>query len=631
MKPTRLNQVFFSTILLGAIIPVTGAIFFDRYTPNWLWEHYPFHAMVEVVGAFTALILGTIIAMLQRHKRLDSRYLWVAVALFVMGILDGFHATFHASQTFVWLHSVATMAGGVGFALAMLPKDWTETRIPRITPQIMLTTAIAFGVGSSMFQEWIPIMTTPEGFTITAKAINFIGGISFMAGWFYFVRQYVIEKEMSQLFLAHHCMLFGVAGFLFGFSTLWDATWWLWHVLRLIAYLILLVYFMLLYNKDIRSIRNSQASLSKVQEMGSIGTWELDIKTNKLIWADQNYKNFGVPSGTPLTYEKFLDCVHPDDREYVDTEWMAALDGNPYDIEHRIIADGKVKCVREKADVEFDKEGNCIRAIGFTQDITERKRAEEQRLALEAQLRQKQKLESIGTLAGGVAHEINNPINGIMNYAQLISDQLDPESPLREFTDEIGQETERVAKIVRNLLAFARHEKESHSPARIVDIVDGTVSLVRTIIRRDQITLEVDVPDDLPKIKCRSQQIQQVLMNLLTNARDALNERYPEHDPDKIMTVTVRPFEKEGRSWLRTTVEDHGAGIPDEIRDRLFDPFFTTKDQSKGTGLGMSISHGIVQDHHGELSVECEAGRYTRFHLDLPVDNDWSLDEASEE
>ena len=244
---------------------------------------------------------------------------------------------------------------------------------------------------------------------------------------------------------------------------------------------------------------------------------------------------------------------------------------------------------------------------------------------LEVRLRQLQKLEEIGTLAGGVAHEINNPINGIMNYAQLISDRLDPESPLREFAVGIGREAERVAKIVRNLLAFARQEKESHSLASIAEIVSNTLSLIRTIIRGDQITLEVDVPSGLPNIKCRSQQIQQVLMNLLTNARDALNQRYPEHDPDKIMMVTVRPFEKEGRPWIRVMVEDHGVGIPDEIRGRLFDPFFTTKDRTQGTGLGLSISHGIVQEHHGELCVESEPGEYTRFLLELQVDNEWKL------
>ena len=261
--------------------------------------------------------------------------------------------------------------------------------------------------------------------------------------------------------------------------------------------------------------------------------------------------------------------------------------------------------------------------IVFIIDISDRKQAE-------ASLRQAQKLESIGTLAGGVAHEINNPINGIMNYAQLISDRLGDEDPLREFAEGIIHETERVAEIVRNLLQFSRQDKQSHSPARMNDIVEQTVSLIRTIIRRDQITLKVDVPEDLPEIECRSQQIQQVLMNLLINARDALNERYPEYDADKVMTVTVRLFDREGQPWLRTTVEDHGGGIPEAIRERVFDPFFTTKDRATGTGLGLSISHGIVQDHQGELSFESEQGHYTCFHLDLPVDNGWTLEEASD-
>ncbi|MCP4600332.1 MAG: PAS domain-containing protein [Proteobacteria bacterium] len=266
--------------------------------------------------------------------------------------------------------------------------------------------------------------------------------------------------------------------------------------------------------------------------------------------------------------------------------------------------------------------------IARAQEEERRKRAEEVRVQLASQLRQQQKLEAIGTLAGGVAHEINNPIHGIMNYAQLISDKLAPKSPLRLFADGIGEETERVAKIVRNLLAFARQDKESHSPARINDIVDNTLSLINTIIRRDQITLDVDMPDNLPRIKCRSQQIQQVLMNLLTNARDALNERYTDYNPDKRMIVTVRPFEMESRKWIRTTVEDHGAGIPDDIRARLFDPFYSTKDRTKGTGLGLSISLGIVQDHHGKLSFECEQDKHTRFHLDLLIDNGWSLGET---
>ncbi len=126
-----------------------------------------------------------------------------------------------------------------------------------------------------------------------------------------------------------------------------------------------------------QNLIQNQYYLSKAQELGSIGTWELDLIKNKLIWTEQNYINFGIQSGTPLTYEIFFECIHPDDKVYVNKEWMAAIDGKPYDIEHRLIVDGKVRWVREKADIDFDNNHKAIRAIGFTQDITKQKLVEE--------------------------------------------------------------------------------------------------------------------------------------------------------------------------------------------------------------------------------------------------------------
>jgi signal transduction histidine kinase len=269
--------------------------------------------------------------------------------------------------------------------------------------------------------------------------------------------------------------------------------------------------------------------------------------------------------------------------------------------------------------------GLCCGASHVRERVRQRDRAEhelrEVEKALEDQRRQQQRLESIGTLAGGVAHEINNPVNGVMNYAQLIIDKTDDaDVRIRELAGEIVNETERVALIVRNLLQFARQSNQQHqSPARMADITTATLSLIQTVMRHDQIQLQINVPEDLPTVKCRSQQIQQVLMNLMTNARDALNERYPEYHENKTMSVVAREIEEDGTNWLRTTVEDHGTGISQEVCDHLFEPFYTTKPDKSGTGLGLSISHGIVKDHGGRLTVESEVGKYTRFHMDLPV------------
>jgi PAS domain S-box-containing protein len=258
-----------------------------------------------------------------------------------------------------------------------------------------------------------------------------------------------------------------------------------------------------------------------------------------------------------------------------------------------------------------DAAGRIVNFIALKLDVT--REAE-----LETQLRQSQRLDSLGTLAGGVAHEINNPINGIMNYAQLMVDRLAADHPLREYAVEIIKETERVSQIVQDLLSFARQDQRQHDWANLGDIVNSGLRLIRAVMRHDQITLAVDVPNDLPKVKCHSQQIQQVFLNLLTNARDALNEKYPKPDADKIIRVTGHSLKKEGGHWIRLTVEDHGAGVPPSIRDRVFDPFFTTKIEKGGTGLGLSISHGIAKNHRGKLHFETQTGFYTKFHLDLP-------------
>jgi C4-dicarboxylate-specific signal transduction histidine kinase len=171
----------------------------------------------------------------------------------------------------------------------------------------------------------------------------------------------------------------------------------------------------------------------------------------------------------------------------------------------------------------------------------------------------------------------------------------------RWFAGEIIGETEHMARIVSNLLSFARHERQPRNLVRGCNIVGSALSLVRTIIHGDQITMDVNVPEEPPKIKCGSQPIQQLITNLLTNARDTLNEKYPAYDENKQISITAHVVEKEGREWVRTTVEDSGKGVPIEIIARIFDPFYTTKPRDIGRGLGLSISYGIVEEQGGKL------------------------------
>ena len=255
-------------------------------------------------------------------------------------------------------------------------------------------------------------------------------------------------------------------------------------------------------------------------------------------------------------------------------------------------------------------------------DLTDRKRAEAERIALEAQLRQAQKLESIGTLASGVAHEINNPLTGVINYAELLKGRVVSDARGVRYADAIIDEGHRISAIVKNLLSFSRQSETGHSMARIRDIVDKSLALLRTSLLKHRIDLTVAVAEDLPSIRCSSQQIQQVIVNLITNAQSALNERYPGYDPNKMLSISAESLTDGEGEWLRIVVEDHGGGIPEELRPRVFDPFFTSKPRYQGTGLGLSVSHGIVLEHKGRIGFDSKEGESTRFYVDLPLQDE---------
>ena len=282
-------------------------------------------------------------------------------------------------------------------------------------------------------------------------------------------------------------------------------------------------------------------------------------------------------------------------------------------------ADGKFRIVSMTVNNQLmnpDIEGVLINF----HDISEQKKLEEEKLKMEASARNQQVLESIGVFAAGMAHEINNPINGIMNYAQLIKDITEGNAEVSEYSGEIINETERVARLVKDLLHFARQDSDQFEYADPSDIINRTLPLINTILRHDQISLKVVIEENLPDIRCRSHQIQQILMNLLTNARDSLNARYNGYDENKICVVSCNIVNDGDGRFIRFGVEDHGVGINEDIRHRVFDPFFTTKERDKGTGLGLSISYGITEEHKGRLWFDSVENEYTRFYLDLPID-----------
>jgi two-component system NtrC family sensor kinase len=237
------------------------------------------------------------------------------------------------------------------------------------------------------------------------------------------------------------------------------------------------------------------------------------------------------------------------------------------------------------------------------------KQRTEELVAVEARVAQSERLASLGMLAAGVAHEINNPLGGILALTALTLEDTKPDDPNRENLEEVLKQTQRCRDIVKGLLEFSRQSAINTELVDLNKILQDTLSLISKQAAFFNVTLMKDWDPHLPPVMADSSQLQQVFMNILMNAVQAMDER-------GTVTITTR----RGRlGTVEAAISDTGRGIPQEVIDRIFDPFFTTKRSGEGTGLGLSIAYGIITKHHGNIQVESEPGKGTTFTVRLPA------------
>ncbi|MGZ3603535.1 MAG: PAS domain S-box protein [Thermodesulfobacteriota bacterium] len=260
------------------------------------------------------------------------------------------------------------------------------------------------------------------------------------------------------------------------------------------------------------------------------------------------------------------------------------------------------------ASIIYDEKGNEIASVGIFKDLRERLRIERELQKMQEALLQSEKLAAMGRLTSQIAHELNNPIYGIMNTLELLKTEIPPESKRRRILELSLSEIQRLSEMLRNMLSFSKPEEEKRRPVRIDDLIEGILLVMEKQMRESNIQVETSFDPDIPEIMASTNQMRQVMLNLFKNAKEAM---------PKGGTLFVRTSKEDSRILIH--IRDTGIGIPEEIRGKIFEAFFTTKQKVKGVGLGLSVCYGIIKDHGGDIKVESQEGKGTTFAISLPI------------
>ena len=382
----------------------------------------------------------------------------------------------------------------------------------------------------------------------------------------------------------------------------------------------------ILHKQSMQEIIKSQAMLVEAQRLSKIGNWELDLVNDKLLWSDEIYRIFEIDKDTfDASYEAFLNAIHPDDRDKVNQAYTESLENKlPYEITHRLLMpDGRIKHVTERCETTFNNDGKPLRSSGTVQDITKLVEAQNEKEVTISKMEHVQRLESLGVLAGGIAHDFNNILTAIMGNAGLASSKLPQTSQVHGYIERITQASQKATDLCKQMLAYSGKGKFIIKPILLSEIVEDMSQLLQVTIAKN-IVLRLNLSKQIPAIDADITQMQQIIMNLVINASEAIGKNsgaisvstgVMRVDAQYLSSTFVDENLKEGQ-YVYLEVSDTGCGMSPEVQSKIFEPFFTTK--FTGRGLGMAAILGIVRGHGGAIKAYSEEGKGSSFKVLFP-------------
>jgi two-component system NtrC family sensor kinase len=361
-----------------------------------------------------------------------------------------------------------------------------------------------------------------------------------------------------------------------------------------------------------RELREANEFLTNLIESSVDGIIVTDIKGNILIFNKGAESMLGYKSEEVVGKMNIRSIYTPGvAKEVMEKMRSPAFGGvgklTSFPILHRR-KDGELIEGDLSASIIYDEEGKEIASIGIFKDLRERLRMERELQKTQQALLQSEKLAAMGRLTSQIAHELNNPIYGIMNTLELLKTEIPPGSKRRRILELSLSETQRLSEMLRNMLSFSKPEEETRRPVKLNELVEGILLVMEKQMREANIKVETYFDSEIPEVMASTNQMRQVMLNMIKNAKEAM---------PKGGTLTVRTSKEDNKVLIK--IEDTGIGIPEELRDKIFEAFFTTKQKVKGVGLGLSVCYGIIKDHGGEIKVESDEGKGTTFTISLPI------------
>jgi signal transduction histidine kinase len=363
------------------------------------------------------------------------------------------------------------------------------------------------------------------------------------------------------------------------------------------------------------ALTRSEAFLMEGQHLARVGNFAWRLATNEIIWSDQLYRIYELEIGMPVTLELIRTRVHPEDLTLLEKMVEQARNGgNDFEWQYRLLMpDHSIKYLHAVVHATRDQHGQ-PEYIAAVQDVTARRRSEQALDRARSELAYVARVMSLGALTASVAHEVSQPLSGIITNAGTCLRMLDADPPNVDGARETARRTirdgHRAADVITRLRALFTRREFTFEPLELTDAVREVIALSANDFQRNRIVLQPELADDLPIITGDRVQLQQVILNLLRNAAEAMDDV---HDRPRQLLVKT---EREDGDRVRVTVRDVGVGLPPQSMDSLFDAFYTTK--SEGMGIGLFVSRSIVEKHHGRLWAQSNDGPGATFSFSIP-------------